>query len=207
MNVPAVPYDAVLRPLLHQLRRRQQLRHRRCVPIVHVPGGREPVLPGYDPSALTLGHLGGDTWVADAAIAMMDETGRACSSRSARSTRPPTCGGRKTTRRTSRRLQLDRPPGSEQTHVRCAAENADVQLGKLLDAVAAKDASDGGETLVVLTADHGATYGKNFYGKTSRVTPATTTGTSRRTACMGRSALIRLADVASTTSRRRRSSR
>jgi arylsulfatase A-like enzyme len=57
--------------------------------------------------------------------------------------------------------------GPAQTHVRCAAENADVQLGKLVDAVAAKDASDGGETLVVLTADHGATYGEAFHGKTS----------------------------------------
>ena len=58
-------------------------------------------------------------------------------------------------------------PGAGQTHVRCAAENADVQLGKLLDAVKALDASDGRETLVVLTADHGATYGKNFNGKTA----------------------------------------
>ena len=56
--------------------------------------------------------------------------------------------------------------GAAQTHVRCAAENADVQLGKMLDAVAALDATDHGETLVVLTADHGATYGQRFYGKT-----------------------------------------
>ena len=55
--------------------------------------------------------------------------------------------------------------GAAQTHVRCAAENADVQLGKMLDAVEALDASDGGETMVVLTADHGATYGEHFYGK------------------------------------------
>ena len=53
------------------------------------------------------------------------------------------------------------------THVRCAAENADVQLGKILDAVHQVDAQKGGHTLVVLTADHGATYGKNFYGKTA----------------------------------------
>jgi arylsulfatase A-like enzyme len=56
--------------------------------------------------------------------------------------------------------------GAAQTHVRCAAENADVQLGKLLDAVEALDAADHGETLVVLTADHGATYGQSFHGKT-----------------------------------------
>ncbi len=51
------------------------------------------------------------------------------------------------------------------THVQCAAENADVQLGKILDEVKAVDAAKGGHTLVVLTADHGATYGQNFYGK------------------------------------------
>ena len=55
--------------------------------------------------------------------------------------------------------------GAAQTHVRCAAENADVQLGRMLDAVEALDESDGGETLVVLTADHGATYGETFYGR------------------------------------------
>ena len=60
----------------------------------------------------------------------------------------------------------------------CAAENADVQLGKLLDAVAAKDANEGGETLVVLTADHGATYGKNFYGKTTALPSGTAAGNS-----------------------------
>ena len=51
------------------------------------------------------------------------------------------------------------------THVQCAAENADVQLGKMLDAVDAGRRGKGGHTLVVLTADHGATYGQNFYGK------------------------------------------
>jgi hypothetical protein len=54
-----------------------------------------------------------------------------------------------------------------QTHVRCAAENADVQLGKILAAIKQVDAAKGGHTLVVLTADHGATYGEHFYGKTS----------------------------------------
>jgi arylsulfatase A-like enzyme len=53
------------------------------------------------------------------------------------------------------------------SHVRCAAENADVQLGKILAAVRQVDAEKGGHTLVVLTADHGATFGQNFYGKTA----------------------------------------
>ena len=59
--------------------------------------------------------------------------------------------------------------GANQTHVRCAAEIADVQLGRMLDVVADLDEADGGETLVVLTADHGATYGEDFYGKTGPV--------------------------------------
>ena len=59
--------------------------------------------------------------------------------------------------------------GAAQTHVRCAAEIADEQLGRMLEAVAALDEADGGETLVVLTADHGATYGEDFYGKTGPV--------------------------------------
>ncbi len=42
-------------------------------------------------------------------------------------------------------------------------------LGRMLEAVAALDEADGGETLVVLTADHGATYGEDFYGKTGPV--------------------------------------
>jgi hypothetical protein len=57
--------------------------------------------------------------------------------------------------------------GAEQTHVKCAAANADVQFGKLLDKVKAVDTAKGGETLVVLTADHGATYGEAFNGKTT----------------------------------------
>jgi hypothetical protein len=118
--------------------------------------------PGTDASAQA-GHLGGDTWVADAAVAMMasenwsgmfvtmgaiDKAAHMWGADA--DTAPVDCSS---------------PTG--QTHVRCAAENADVQFGKLLDAVAAVDAAKGGETLVVMTADHGATYGETFYGKTS----------------------------------------
>jgi hypothetical protein len=118
--------------------------------------------PGTDASAQA-GHLGGDTWVADAAIAMIgaeswsgmfvtlgaiDKSGHMWGAEA--DTAPQDCAS---------------PTG--QTHIRCAAENADVQLGKLLAAVAALDAAKGGETLVVLTADHGSTYGQNFYGKST----------------------------------------
>ncbi|MEO8477715.1 MAG: hypothetical protein ABI572_11790 [Actinomycetota bacterium] len=126
--------------------------------------------PGTDHSAQA-GHTGGDTWAADAAIEMIgredwsgmfvtlgaiDKAGHIWGAQDDAAAFAGDCN------------DLDLDPailGANQTHVRCAAENADVQLGKLLDAAAAKDASDGGETLVVLTADHGATYGKAFYGK------------------------------------------
>lgn len=113
---------------------------------------------GPDPA-----HQGGDAWVADAAIEMMarerwsgmfltlgaiDKAGHMWGAQS--DTAPVDCS-----------------TGAGQTHVRCAAEQADVQLGKVLAQIAAVDAADGGETLVVLTADHGGTWGEQFYGKTS----------------------------------------
>jgi arylsulfatase A-like enzyme len=56
-------------------------------------------------------------------------------------------------------------PGSldYQTHVQANAENADVQLGRMLDKLRELGQLD--DTLVVLTADHGATHGAEFYGK------------------------------------------
>lgn len=113
---------------------------------------------GTDPA-----HLGGDAWVADAAIEMMaredwsgmfitlgaiDKAGHMWGAQS--DTAPADCA-----------------TGQGQTHLRCAAENADVQLGKVLAQIAAVDQARGGETLVVLLADHGATYGERFYGKTT----------------------------------------
>lgn len=117
------------------------------------------------------GHLGGDTWVADAAIAMMEQEDwsgmfvtlgaidKAAHMWGAQADAASFTGDCNDPDPVTR--------GANQTHVRCAAENADVQLGKLLDTVSELDTTHGGETLVVLTADHGATYGKNFYGKTT----------------------------------------
>ena len=113
--------------------------------------------PGNDPK-----HLGGDTWAADAAIAMMKKEN---------------WSGMFVTLGAIDKAahmwgaQADVAPKhcttlAEQTHVKCAAENADVQLGKILDEIKKVDQAKGGKTLVVLTADHGATYGKNFLGKT-----------------------------------------
>ncbi len=114
--------------------------------------------PGDDPD-----HLGGDTWVADAAIEMMQQEN---------------WSGMFVTLGAIDKAahmwgaQVDTAPQdcttlAGMTHTRCAAENADVQLGKILEQIKQTDAQKGGKTLVVLTADHGATYGKNFYGKTT----------------------------------------
>ena len=125
--------------------------------------------PGTDASAQA-GHTGGDVWVTDAAIDMMqtedwsgmfvtlgaiDKAGHMWGAQQDADNFTGNCNA------TDLALR-----GANQTHVRCAAEIADAQLGKLRTAVAAYDAAHGGQTLIVLTADHGATYGKAFYGKT-----------------------------------------
>ena len=122
-------------------------------------------VPGDDPK-----HLGGDRWVADAAIDMMenenwsgmfvtlgaiDKAAHMWGAQDDADNANPDCSTL---------------AGS--THVKCAAETADVQLGRLLAEVADIDQERGGKTLVVLTADHGATYAAgpnyaNFYGKTT----------------------------------------
>src|SRR6195952_3183638 len=98
--------------------------------------------PGKDTA-----HLGGDTWVADAAIEMMQKE--------------PWSGMFVTMGAIDKAGHMwgaqDCTTLAGMTHVRCAAENADAQLGKLLTAVKKVDARKGGHTLVVLTADHGAT--------------------------------------------------
>jgi hypothetical protein len=112
--------------------------------------------PGNDPQ-----HLGGDTWAADAAIAMMKrENWSGMFITLGAIDKAAHMWG----------AQADVAPKhcytlAEQTHVKCAAQNADVQLGKILDEIKKVDQAKGGKTLVVLTADHGATYGKHFYGK------------------------------------------
>jgi hypothetical protein len=125
--------------------------------------------PGTDASALA-GHTGGDVWVADAAIEMMnrepwsgmfvtlgaiDKAGHMWGAQADAANFTGDCNPADPV-----------AAGAAQTHVRCAAEIADAQFGRMLDEVAALDEADGGETLVVLTADHGATYGEDFYGKT-----------------------------------------
>ena len=50
-----------------------------------------------------------------------------------------------------------------QSHVEFNAKMADEQLGRILDKL--EDLGQLDETLIVLTADHGATHGASFYGQ------------------------------------------
>jgi hypothetical protein len=112
-------------------------------------------VPGDDPD-----HLGGDRWVADSAMAMMqneDWSGMFV-----------TMGGiDKAGHMWGADSDVQSAPGSAdyQSHVQFNAEYADVQLGRMLDKLEALGELD--DTLVVLTADHGATFGTHFYGKTA----------------------------------------
>jgi len=128
--------------------------------------------PGTDASALA-GHTGGDVWVADAAIEMMQrETWSGMFVTLGAIDKAAHMWGAQADAANFTGDCNDPDPvirGANQTHVRCAAEIADEQLGRMLDTASALDEADGGETLVVLTADHGATYGEQFYGKTGPV--------------------------------------
>jgi hypothetical protein len=112
-------------------------------------------VPGDDQA-----HLGGDNWVADAAMAMManeDWSGMFV-----------TLGAiDKAGHMWGADSDVQSAPGTPdyQSHVQFAAENADVQLGLMIDKLDDLGMLD--DTLVVLTADHGATFGTHFYGKTA----------------------------------------
>jgi arylsulfatase A-like enzyme len=110
-------------------------------------------VPGSDQA-----HLGGDIWVADAAMAMMENEDW--------SGMFVTMGGiDKAGHMWGAQNDRQSLPGSPdyQTHVQYAAETADAQLGRMLDKLDELGQLD--DTLVVLTADHGATWGEEFYGK------------------------------------------
>jgi hypothetical protein len=124
--------------------------------------------PGTDASAQA-GHLGGDVWAADAAILMMQSTDWSGMfvTLGAIDKAAHMWGAQQDAGSFKGDCNASDPAirGANQTHVRCAAEIADAQLGKLRAAAAAYDTANGGQTLFVLTADHGANYGKDFYGK------------------------------------------
>ena len=120
-------------------------------------------VPGTDPA-----HLGGDTWVADAAMAMM-ENERDSSGDATWAGMFVTLGAIDKTGHMWGADQdtdgHDCSTGAGQVHVDCAAKNADAQLGRMLDKL--KELGELDDTLIVLTADHGATHGASFYGKST----------------------------------------
>ena len=109
-------------------------------------------VPGKDPQ-----HLGGDVWVADAAMAMMEKENW--------SGMLVTLGGiDKAGHMWGAHTDKGSAAGSpdEQTRVPYAAKLADEQFGRMLQKL--RDLGQLDETLIVITADHGATHARQFYG-------------------------------------------
>jgi len=111
-------------------------------------------VPGRDPE-----HLGGDTWVADAAMKIM--------ARENWSGLFVTMGGIDKAGHMWGGLN-DRPPfprGARNpiSHLPYAARTADAQLGRMLDRLRRLGQLD--ETLIVLTTDHGQLTSRHFYGE------------------------------------------
>jgi hypothetical protein len=112
-------------------------------------------VPGFDQA-----HVGGDTWSADAAIRFIgnepDWHGMLVS-----------LGGIDKLGHMWGPEDQGEPgaaPGSveEMRHLPFIARNADAQVGRIVDALAARGLLD--ETLIVITADHGAQTGRPFLG-------------------------------------------
>ena len=138
---------------------------RSCIP-------RTATASSGDRARRLAGHLGGDTWAADAAIAMIGRAWSGMFVTSGRSTRPRTCGVRRPTPPTSQVTATIRDPvaaGAAQTHVRARPRTQTSNSGRCWMRSRRWTRATGGETLVVLTADHGATYGQRFYGRKDAV--------------------------------------
>jgi hypothetical protein len=102
-------------------------------------------------------HLGGDIWVTDAAIAMMEKESW--------SGMLVTLGGiDKAGHMWGAHTDAGSAAGSadEQTRVPYAAKLADQQFGRMLQKL--RDLGQLNETLIVITADHGATFARQFHG-------------------------------------------
>ena len=111
-------------------------------------------VPGRDPA-----HLGGDTWSADAAITVIqNDPGW-------RGMLVSLGGIDKLGHMWGPEDMETGPPGSDQEmrHLPFVAKNADVQVGRIVDALRARGLLD--ETLIVVTADHAAQTGRRFHGR------------------------------------------
>ena len=110
-------------------------------------------VPGFDPK-----HLGGDVWVADAAMDMMG--------------REPWSGMLLTLGAIDKASHMwggitddaEYPPGSpeEMAHLRFVARTADEQVGRVVDRLRELGQLD--ETLIVLTTDHAGQPSRRFHG-------------------------------------------
>jgi hypothetical protein len=117
-------------------------------------------VPGRDPA-----HLGGDIWSADAAITVIqnDDAWRGML---------VSLGGiDKLGHMWGPEDEETGPPGSDQEmrHLPFIAKNADVQVGRIVDALKAKGLLD--DTLIVVTADHAAMTGRPFLGRLDTFPP------------------------------------
>jgi hypothetical protein len=117
-------------------------------------------VPGIPPAGFPPAHVGGDNWSADAAIRfIMNE---------------PNWHGMMVSLGGIDKLghmwgpedqgEPGAAPGSveEMRHLPFVAKNADVQVGRIVDALEAKGLLD--DTLIVVTADHAAQTGRRFHG-------------------------------------------
>ncbi|HLL54604.1 MAG TPA: alkaline phosphatase family protein [Myxococcaceae bacterium] len=117
------------------------------------PEDGDRFFPGNDPA-----HLGGDNWVADAAMEMMEreEWSGMLVSLGGIDKVGHMWGGITDTQTYA--------PGSndEMAHLRFIAKNADAQLGRMVEKMRALGQLD--QTLIVITADHGGLPATKFHG-------------------------------------------
>jgi hypothetical protein len=109
------------------------------------------------------GHLGGDNWVADATIKIMQNenwSGLFVNLGGIDKVGHMWGGGEADT---IARYGWDANSFYAQAHMPFIAKNADVQLGRIIGAL--KAAGQFKDTLIVLVADHGSTYARHFYGR------------------------------------------
>jgi hypothetical protein len=107
-------------------------------------------------------NLSGDTWVADVALKLMDneDWSGLWITFSAIDKVGHMWGGGEVD--TLDNYNWDPDSLFDQIHMPWAVKTADDQLGRVIQKL--KDQGEFDNTLIVVTADHGSTYGKNYYG-------------------------------------------
>ena len=155
--------------------RRQRLRHPDRVPVVHVPGGGQPLLPGQRPRRTSAATSGWPTRRCDdGARELVGHVRHAGRDRQGR----PHVGGRRTTRRAH-----DCSVGTGQVHVDCAAKIADVQLGRMLARSWTTSASSTADARRADRRPRRHVRRSTSYGKTTSGAGDSTGTTTRRERC------------------------